>query len=78
MRRYSAYAISGDSIVAKVKAGDLYQRTWQMPVPANMDPEDLITCAIGLEDIYDEQEFRQQQALARVDEIEAYRTQTLY
>lgn len=67
----------GDSIVAKVKAGDLYQRTWQMPVPANMDPEDIITCTIGLQGIYTEQEFQQKQALARVPEVEAYRTQTL-
>ena len=68
----------GDSIVAKVKAGDLFQRTWQMQVPDNIDPEDLITCTIGLQDIYDEEEYRRQQALARVGEIEAYRTQTLF
>jgi FKBP-type peptidyl-prolyl cis-trans isomerase len=68
----------GDSIVAKVKAGDLYQRTWQMPVPDGMDPEDIITCTIGLQDIYTEQEYQQKQALARVGEVEAYRTQTLY
>lgn len=68
----------GDSIVAKVKAGDLYQRTWQMPVPASMDPEDIITCTIGLQDIYDEAQFQQKQALARVEEVDAYRTQTLF
>ena len=67
----------GDSIIAKVKAGDLYQRTWQMPVPPNLDAEELITCTIGLESIYDPEEFQKQQALARVDEIEALREQTL-
>lgn len=67
----------GDSIIAKVKAGDLYQRTWQMPVPANVDPEDLITCAVGLEEIYDAAEFQEKQALARVEEIEAHRSQVL-
>ncbi|GJM28638.1 MAG: hypothetical protein DHS20C17_12730 [Cyclobacteriaceae bacterium] len=67
----------GDSLVAKIKAGDLYQRTWQMPVPPNIDPEELITCSIGLENIYDEAEFQKQQALARVEEIEAYRLQSL-
>lgn len=68
----------GDSLVAKIKAGDLYQRTWQMPVPPNVDAEELITCTIGLENIYDEDDFQKQQAMARVGEIEAYRTQSLY
>lgn len=68
----------GDSLIVKVKAGDLYQRTWQMPVPENIDAEELITCAIGLENIYEVDEFQREQALARVDEIEAYREQTLY
>ena len=68
----------GDSIIAKVKAGDLYQRTWQMPVPPNLDPEELITCVIGLESIFDAEAFQKQQALARVGEIEAVRQQTLY
>jgi FKBP-type peptidyl-prolyl cis-trans isomerase len=68
----------GDSIVAKVKAGDLYQRTWQMSVPPTMNPEDIITCTIGLDDIYTEQEYQQKQALARVEEVDAYRTQALY
>lgn len=67
----------GDSIVARVKAGDLYQRTWQLPMPPNINPEDIITCTIGLDEIYDEEEFQKIQALARVGEIEAYRAQTL-
>ena len=67
----------GDSIVALVKAGDLFQRTWQRPVPDNVNPEDLITCAVGLEDIYDAAEFQKIQALERVPEIDAYRAQTL-
>ena len=67
----------GDSLIAKVKAGDLYQRTWQMPVPPNLDPEELITCTIGLESIYDPEEFQKQQALARIGEVEAIRQQTL-
>jgi FKBP-type peptidyl-prolyl cis-trans isomerase len=68
----------GDSLIAKVKAGDLYQRTWQMPVPPNLDPEGLITCVIGLESIYDPEAFQKQQALARIGEVEAIRAQTLY
>ena len=67
----------GDSLVAKVKAGDLYTRTWQMPVPPHVNEEELITCVIGLEKIYDEEDFQKQQALARVGEIDAYRKQTL-
>lgn len=68
----------GDSIIVKVKAGDLYQRTWQMPVPPNIKEDQLITCVIGLEKIYDADEFQKQQALARVEEIDDYRKQTLY
>ncbi len=68
----------GDSIIVKVKAGDLYQRTWQMPVPPNIKEDQLITCVIGLEKIYDADEFQKQQALARVEEIDDFRKQTLY
>lgn len=68
----------GDSIIVKVKAGDLYQRTWQMPVPPNIKEDQLITCVIGLEKIYDADEFQKQQALAQVEEIDDYRKQTLY
>ena len=68
----------GDSLVAKVKAGDLYQRTWQMPVPPGVDPEGLITCTIGMNEIYDESEFQKIQALERVEQIDAYREQSLY
>jgi FKBP-type peptidyl-prolyl cis-trans isomerase len=68
----------GDSIIVKVKAGDLYQRTWQMPVPPNIKADQLITCVIGLEKIYDADEFQKQQALAQVEEIDDYRKQTLY
>lgn len=68
----------GDSIIVKVKAGDLYQRTWQMPVPPNIKEDQLITCVIGLEKIYDADEFQKQQALERVEEIDDYRKQTLY
>ena len=67
----------GDSIVARVKAGDLFQRTWQKPVPSSIDPEDLITCTIGLDGIYDVEEFQRMQAMDRVPEINAYRAQTL-
>ncbi len=67
----------GDSIVAKVKAGDLYERTWQMQVPANVNPEDIITCAIGMEEIYEVEEFQRMQAMAQVEEIDAYRIQAL-
>jgi len=68
----------GDSLVALVKAGDLYERTWQMPVPANVNAEDLITCTVALDQIYDAEEFQKKQALERVEEIDAYRTQALY
>lgn len=67
----------GDSLVAKVKAGDLYTRTWQMEVPPGINEEELITCVIGLEKIYNVEDFQKQQALARVGEIDAYRKQTL-
>lgn len=68
----------GDSIIVKVKAGDLYQRTWQMPVPPNINEDQLITCIIGMEKIYDADEFQKQSALARVEEIDAFRKQALY
>jgi FKBP-type peptidyl-prolyl cis-trans isomerase len=67
----------GDSIIVKVKAGDLYQRTWQMPVPPNINEEEMITCVIGLEKILNADEFQKQQALARVEEIDSYREQAL-
>ncbi len=67
----------GDSIIVRVKAGDLYQRTWQMPVPPNINEDQLITCVIGMEKIYDADEFQKQQALAQVEEIDANRKQTL-
>jgi len=67
----------GDSIVARVKAGDLYQRTWQLPVPSTIDPEDIITCTIGLDEIYNAEEFQRIQALDRVKEIDAFRAQAL-
>jgi FKBP-type peptidyl-prolyl cis-trans isomerase len=67
----------GDSIEARVKAGDLYQRTWQLPVPENINSEDIITCRIGLDEIYSAEEFQKVQAMARVGEIESYRAQTL-
>ncbi len=68
----------GDSIIVKVKAGDLYQRTWQMPVPPNINEDQLITCIIGMDKIYDADEFQKQSALARVEEIDAFRKQALY
>jgi FKBP-type peptidyl-prolyl cis-trans isomerase len=67
----------GDSIIVKVKAGDLYQRTWQMPVPPNINEEEMITCVIGLEKILNADEFQKQQALARVEEIDSFREQAL-
>lgn len=67
----------GDSLIAKVKAGDLFTRTWQRPVPVNMKEEELITCVIGLKKIYDAEDFEKEQAMARVGEIESYRQQTL-
>ncbi len=67
----------GDSLIAKVKAGDLYTRTWQMPVPPNIKEDELITVVIGMKNIYDADEFQRQQAMERVSEIDAYRAQSL-
>ena len=68
----------GDSIIVKVKAGDLYTRTWQMPVPPNINEDELITCVIGMEKIFEADEFQKQQALSQVEEIDAHREQSLY
>jgi len=67
----------GDSLIAKVKAGDLFSRTWQRPVPPNIKEEELITCVMGLEKIYNAEDFQKEQAMARVGEIDSYRQQTL-
>lgn len=67
----------GDSLIAKVNAGDLYQRTWRMPLPPNMKPEDLITCHMKLQDVMDENAYRKKEAMTRIDQIEAFREQVL-
>ena len=66
-----------DSLVVKLKAKDLYERTWRRPVPPNMDPEEIITCTMGLSEVVDAKTYQQREAMQRVDQINAYRAQVL-
>ena len=67
----------GDSMVVKINAKDLYERTWRMPLPPDMDPAEEITCNVKLTEIFDEATYQRNQAMSRVAELEAYREQVL-
>ncbi len=67
----------GDSLIAVINAGDLYQRSWRMPIPPAMSESDEITCQIKLNEIMDEAGYRRKEAMARISQVESYRQQQL-
>ena len=67
----------GDSLVVKLSAKDLYERTWRRPVPPQLDPEEVITCSMGLTEILDQEAYQRREAMQRIDQINAYREQVL-
>jgi len=50
----------GDSIILKVPARDVFIMTFRRPVPEGVDPDSLLTFYIGVEDIYDRDQFNKQ------------------
>ncbi len=67
----------GDSMEVKVNAGDLFQRTWRMPLPPNMSADEEIICNIKLVDIYTIAAYQRMEAMKRVPQVEAIRERTL-
>ncbi len=51
----------GDSAIFKVKCNDLYLKSFHIPVPSHLDPDETITFRVGASGVMNENEFKDYQ-----------------